>query len=151
MTQHNLVLKDWMELWVEDAFWRFLFSVVLLIIMFLWRPSANNQRWEVLQGRIHKCFPFINPCVLHRYAFTPLIDDSDDEEIEEFNASANFCTVTFSAFLPSWIALKFQLSLMFFLAAEGMKLRASKGETNGTVKPTDTNPVSISLMFPLKL
>ncbi|TNM99844.1 hypothetical protein fugu_012877 [Takifugu bimaculatus] len=82
--------SDWMELWVEDAFWRFLFSVVLLIIMFLWRPSANNQR----------------------YAFTPLIDDSDDEEIEEFNASANF--------------------------SEGMKLRASKGETNGTVKPTDT-------------
>lgn len=40
---------------------------------------------------------------------------------------------------------------MFFLAAEGMKLRASKGETNGTVKPTDTNPVSISLVFPLKL
>ncbi|KAG9483956.1 hypothetical protein GDO78_009719 [Eleutherodactylus coqui] len=36
--------SDWMELWVDDAFWRFLFSVVLLVIMFLWRPSANNQR-----------------------------------------------------------------------------------------------------------
>uniref|UniRef100_H3DGS1 Transmembrane protein 87B n=1 Tax=Tetraodon nigroviridis TaxID=99883 RepID=H3DGS1_TETNG len=84
--------SDWMELWVEDAFWRFLFSVVLLIIMFLWRPSANNQR----------------------YAFTPLIDDSDDEEIEEFSASANL--------------------------SEGMKLRATKGETNGTVKPAETNP-----------
>ncbi|XP_053358465.1 transmembrane protein 87A isoform X1 [Clarias gariepinus] len=35
---------DWMELWVDDAFWRFLFSVILLVIMFLWRPSANNQR-----------------------------------------------------------------------------------------------------------
>uniref|UniRef100_A0A4X2L7L5 Transmembrane protein 87B n=1 Tax=Vombatus ursinus TaxID=29139 RepID=A0A4X2L7L5_VOMUR len=53
--------SDWMELWVDDAFWRFLFSLILLVIMFLWRPSANNQR----------------------YAFTPLIDDSDDE-IEEF-------------------------------------------------------------------
>uniref|UniRef100_A0A8C2PTC0 GOST seven transmembrane domain-containing protein n=1 Tax=Cyprinus carpio TaxID=7962 RepID=A0A8C2PTC0_CYPCA len=35
---------DWMELWVDDAFWRFLFSIILLVIMFLWRPSANNQR-----------------------------------------------------------------------------------------------------------
>lgn len=26
---------------------------------------------------------------IHRYAFTPLIDDSDDEEIEEFIASEN--------------------------------------------------------------
>uniref|UniRef100_A0A3Q2WLC1 Transmembrane protein 87B n=1 Tax=Haplochromis burtoni TaxID=8153 RepID=A0A3Q2WLC1_HAPBU len=85
-------LKDWIELWVEDAFWRFLFSVILLVIMFLWRPSANNQR----------------------YAFTPLIDDSDDEEIEEFIASTNL--------------------------ADGIKLRATKNETNGTVKPAETNP-----------
>lgn len=27
---------------------------------------------------------------VHRYAFTPLMDDSDDEEIEEFIASTNF-------------------------------------------------------------
>ncbi|XP_044068931.1 transmembrane protein 87A isoform X2 [Siniperca chuatsi] len=83
--------SDWIELWVEDAFWRFLFSAILFVIMFLWRPSANNQR----------------------YAFTPLIDDSDDEEIE-FIASTNF--------------------------ADGIKLRASKSETNGTVKPAETNP-----------
>lgn len=85
-------LSDWIELWVEDAFWRFLFSVILLVIMFLWRPSANNQR----------------------YAFTPLIDDSDDEEIEEFIASTNL--------------------------ADGIKLRATKNEKNGTVKPAETNP-----------
>ncbi|XP_068580924.1 transmembrane protein 87A isoform X1 [Cebidichthys violaceus] len=84
--------SDWIELWVEDAFWRFLFSVILFVIMFLWRPSANNQR----------------------YAFTPLIDDSDDEEIEEFIASTNI--------------------------ADGIKLRASKSETNGTVKPAEINP-----------
>uniref|UniRef100_A0AAQ5XJS1 GOST seven transmembrane domain-containing protein n=1 Tax=Amphiprion ocellaris TaxID=80972 RepID=A0AAQ5XJS1_AMPOC len=84
--------SDWIELWVEDAFWRFLFSVILLVIMFLWRPSANNQR----------------------YAFTPLIDDSDDEEIEEFIASPNL--------------------------ADGIKLRAAKSETNGTVKPPQINP-----------
>ncbi|XP_058507697.1 transmembrane protein 87A [Solea solea] len=85
--------SDWIELWVEDAFWRFLFSIVLLVIMFLWRPSANNQR----------------------YAFTPLIDDSDDdEEIEEFIASTNI--------------------------ADGIKLRASKSESNGTARSTDPNP-----------
>ncbi|XP_051946177.1 transmembrane protein 87A-like isoform X1 [Xyrauchen texanus] len=83
---------DWMELWVDDAFWRFLFSIILLVIMFLWRPSANNQR----------------------YAFTPLIDDSDDEEIEEFLVPANI--------------------------ADGIKLRAAKTETNGTVKPAAANP-----------
>ncbi|XP_068424543.1 transmembrane protein 87A [Clinocottus analis] len=84
--------SDWIELWVEDAFWRFLFSVILFVIMFLWRPSANNQR----------------------YAFTPLIDDSDDEEIEEFITSTNL--------------------------ADGIKLRTSKNETNGTVKPAEINP-----------
>ncbi|XP_063731055.1 transmembrane protein 87A [Eleginops maclovinus] len=84
--------SDWIELWVEDAFWRFLFSVILLVIMFLWRPSANNQR----------------------YAFTPLMDDSDDEEIEEFIASTNI--------------------------AEGIKLRSSKTESNGSVKPAEANP-----------
>lgn len=78
--------SDWMELWVDDAFWRFLFSIVLLVIMFLWRPSANNQR----------------------YAFTPLIDDSDDE-VEEFLVTDHL--------------------------AEGMKLRGTKTEANGTAKP----------------
>ncbi|XP_042189009.1 transmembrane protein 87A isoform X2 [Callorhinchus milii] len=77
--------SDWMELWVDDAVWRLLFSVILLVIMILWRPSANNQR----------------------YAFTPLIDDPDDE-MEEFMVGENF--------------------------ADGIKLRASKVE-NGTGKP----------------
>uniref|UniRef100_A0AAY4E0S4 Transmembrane protein 87B n=1 Tax=Denticeps clupeoides TaxID=299321 RepID=A0AAY4E0S4_9TELE len=65
--------SDWMELWVDDAFWRFLFSIILLVIMFLWRPSANNQRLEHL------------------------------------------------VFLPC--------------SADGIKLRASKNEANGTSKP----------------
>ncbi|XP_067092820.1 transmembrane protein 87A isoform X1 [Osmerus mordax] len=85
--------SDWMELWVDDAFWRFLFSIILLVIMFLWRPSANNQR----------------------YAFTPLMDDSDDEEIEEFLVSANI--------------------------ADGIKLRATnKNESNGSAKPPPAAP-----------
>ncbi|XP_032618465.2 transmembrane protein 87A-like [Chelonoidis abingdonii] len=53
--------SDWRELWIDDAFWRFLFSIILLVIMFLWRPSANNQR----------------------YAFVPLVDEGSEEEDEE--------------------------------------------------------------------
>ncbi|XP_069390967.1 transmembrane protein 87A [Paralichthys olivaceus] len=54
-------LSDWRELWIDDAFWRFLFSIILLVIMFLWRPSANNQR----------------------YAFSPLVDEESEEEEQE--------------------------------------------------------------------
>lgn len=44
--QHKLsvCLSDWKELWVDEAFWHLLFSVILLVIMILWRPTANNQR-----------------------------------------------------------------------------------------------------------
>ncbi|XP_013778767.1 transmembrane protein 87A-like isoform X2 [Limulus polyphemus] len=58
-------VEDWKELWVDEAYWHLLFSVVLLVIMILWRPTINNQR----------------------YAFTPLLDalddDDDDEELEK--------------------------------------------------------------------
>eukprot|EP00064_Thunnus_orientalis_P021246 superscaffoldBa00006329_g21404 len=36
----------WRDLWVDDAFWRLLFSTILLVIMVLLRPSANSQRSE---------------------------------------------------------------------------------------------------------
>lgn len=57
---HKLVncITDWKELWVDEAYWHLLFSVVLLVIMILWRPTNNNQR----------------------YAFTPLLDAADDDE-----------------------------------------------------------------------
>ncbi|XP_054458464.1 transmembrane protein 87A-like isoform X2 [Anoplopoma fimbria] len=77
--------SDWRELWIDDAFWRFLFSIILLVIMFLWRPSANNQR----------------------YAFSPLLDEESEEEEKE----------------P-----------MMNEAFEGMKMRGTKNETNGTAK-----------------
>ena len=49
----NLILfTDWRDLWVDEAFWHLLFSILLLCIMILWTPSKNNQR----------------------YAFTPLLD-----------------------------------------------------------------------------
>uniref|UniRef100_A0A3B5M2A9 GOST seven transmembrane domain-containing protein n=1 Tax=Xiphophorus couchianus TaxID=32473 RepID=A0A3B5M2A9_9TELE len=82
-----LLVQDWREVWIQDAFWRFLFSVILLVIMFLWRPSANNQM----------------------YAFSPLVDaDSEDEEEKE----------------P-----------MMNEAFEGMKMRGTKTESNGTARP----------------
>ncbi|XP_061552715.1 transmembrane protein 87A-like isoform X2 [Phycodurus eques] len=40
--------KSWRDLWVDDAFWRLLFSTILLVIMVLLRPSANNQRFSHL-------------------------------------------------------------------------------------------------------
>ncbi|KAM4014133.1 LOW QUALITY PROTEIN: transmembrane protein 87A [Anomaloglossus baeobatrachus] len=54
--------SDWQELWVDDAIWRLLFSMILFVIMVLWRPSANNQR----------------------FAFSPLNeeDEEDDEQKE---------------------------------------------------------------------
>lgn len=89
---------------------------------------------------------------VHRYAFTPLIDDSDDEEIEEFVASTNFGTVTCKCYFHPecckrlesnslFVFLYYVLS-SFFFTADGVKLRASKSETNGTAKPAETNPVS---------
>lgn len=48
-------------MWLDEAFWHFLFSIVLLVIMVLWRPTANNQR----------------------YAFTPIVDFGDEEDEDE--------------------------------------------------------------------
>jgi hypothetical protein len=42
---------------VDEAFWHALFSILLAVIMVLWRPTANNQR----------------------YAFSALLDDADDD------------------------------------------------------------------------
>ncbi|XP_030007373.1 transmembrane protein 87A isoform X1 [Sphaeramia orbicularis] len=59
--QFSTCHSDWREQWIESAFWGFLFSIILLVIMFLWRPSANNQR----------------------YAFSPLVDEESEEEEKE--------------------------------------------------------------------
>lgn len=50
----------WREKWVDVAFWHVLFSIILLVIMILWRPNVNNQR----------------------YAFSALVDD-DEDDVEE--------------------------------------------------------------------
>ncbi|XP_061467297.1 transmembrane protein 87A isoform X2 [Rhineura floridana] len=53
--------SDWQELWVDDAIWRLLFSMILFVIMVLWRPSANNQR----------------------FAFSPLSEEEEADEQKE--------------------------------------------------------------------
>lgn len=59
---HRVVtcLMIWKDLWLEEAYWHILFSALLLVIMVLWRPTNNNQR----------------------YAFVPLLETGDDEEEE---------------------------------------------------------------------
>ena len=37
-------LKNWKELWFDDAFWHILFTFLLVVIMILWRPSTNPER-----------------------------------------------------------------------------------------------------------
>lgn len=44
--------QGWRDLWVDDAFWRLLFSTILLVIMVLLRPSANSQRSEVKSAAV---------------------------------------------------------------------------------------------------
>ena len=48
--------QDWSEVWLDDAFWPFLFSLILLVIMILWRPTNNNQRYLHL---VHFYFIFV--------------------------------------------------------------------------------------------
>ncbi|XP_026732560.1 transmembrane protein 87A [Trichoplusia ni] len=54
-------ITEWKEVWMDEAYWHILFASVLSVIMVLWRPTNNNQR----------------------YAFTPLLDNADDDEDEE--------------------------------------------------------------------
>ncbi|MCL4130333.1 UNVERIFIED_CONTAM: hypothetical protein GTU68_023795 [Idotea baltica] len=54
-------LSDWKQLWVNDAFWHVLFALILAVIMILWRPTNNNQR----------------------FAFSLLLDEGSEGEEEE--------------------------------------------------------------------
>ncbi|CAF0775268.1 unnamed protein product [Brachionus calyciflorus] len=59
LARHRFV--DWKELWLDDGFWHILFSFILLIIIILWRPSNNSQR----------------------FAFSPLLDNEEDADDDE--------------------------------------------------------------------
>lgn len=63
----------WKDLWIDVSFWHVLFSILLTVIAFLWRPTKNNQQ----------------------YAFAPLLNDgADDDEEEEVHFSADHETLS---------------------------------------------------------
>lgn len=53
------------------------------------QPKASVLNISSLWSKSCLSFKAASMCSVCRYAFTPLIDDSDDEEIEEFLVSAN--------------------------------------------------------------
>ncbi|CRL04434.1 CLUMA_CG017519, isoform A [Clunio marinus] len=55
---HKITECAWKNLWVDQAFWHVLFSILLTSIAFLWRPTANNQK----------------------YAFIPLLEAEEEDE-----------------------------------------------------------------------
>lgn len=57
----SVCITEWKEVWMDEAYWHILFACVLTVIMVLWRPTNNNQR----------------------YAFTPLLDNAEDDDEEE--------------------------------------------------------------------
>jgi hypothetical protein len=77
--ERNLACSNnWKQSWVDDAFWHVLFSVLLVVIIVLWRPTNNNQR----------------------YAFTPLLDNEEDEDNGiEWNPLFNLQYISLFAFL----------------------------------------------------
>eukprot|EP00045_Choanoeca_perplexa_P007623 m.69989 g.69989 ORF g.69989 m.69989 type:complete len:575 (+) comp14147_c0_seq1:110-1834(+) len=70
ITEHLKVNKDdepdWRNQWWLEGYWHLLFFCILVVIMYLWRPTQNNQR----------------------YAYSAL-ENGDDEE-EEFEVVPNF-------------------------------------------------------------
>ncbi|KAF7256595.1 hypothetical protein EG68_06355 [Paragonimus skrjabini miyazakii] len=38
-------IESWRYLWIDDAFWQFLFVVILAVIIVLWRPTGFNREY----------------------------------------------------------------------------------------------------------
>ena len=77
LLRHRFIncLKDWKELWLDDGFWHILFSFILLVIIVLWRPSNNSQRFQ----------------------FTPLMDNDDEEGLMDEDNQENDVFGSFSS------------------------------------------------------
>ena len=60
--------QDWQEVWLKDCFWHFLFCFILVVIMIIWRPSANSNRFA---------YSLVNDLEQE--------DDDEEEEIENKN------------------------------------------------------------------
>uniref|UniRef100_A0A2K6G0C3 Transmembrane protein 87A n=1 Tax=Propithecus coquereli TaxID=379532 RepID=A0A2K6G0C3_PROCO len=77
--------SDWRELWVDDAIWRLLFSMILFVIMVLWRPSANNQRF--LDFYDLKWVEENVPSSVTDVALPALLDSDEERMITHFERS----------------------------------------------------------------
>ena len=42
------LFQDWREVWLRECFWHVLFAFILLIVMIIWRPSANRNRYSLI-------------------------------------------------------------------------------------------------------
>ncbi|KAJ2950196.1 hypothetical protein O0L34_g11556 [Tuta absoluta] len=98
----NCIL-DWREVWMDEAYWHMLFACVLSAIMVLWRPTNNNQR----------------------YAFTPLLDniEDDDEEEEQFVNDA------------------------YGVKMRGNSINAGSGDSSADLQPPDANTLDSDLRW----
>ena len=70
--------NDIREIWLENGFWPMLFCIVLLVIMILWRPSINNQRYCITPTNNHSWYcltPTITVGLCDQQAITPSMYD----------------------------------------------------------------------------
>lgn len=47
--------EDWRHYWWQESYWHMLFFVILLAIVFLWRPTNNNARYVGEQMKMKDC------------------------------------------------------------------------------------------------
>ena len=96
-------------MWLDEAFWKLLFSLLLLVIMILWRPTNNNQR----------------------YAFTPLLDSGDETEEDDIMVNENLGNFS-TTFLNVIEKILYHL---FFCVISGMKMRVNRANNVNTPSP----------------
>ena len=61
-------MQDWGEVWLRDCFWHVLFAFILLVVMWIWRPSSNRSR----------------------FAYSLVADNDDEEVVFEQGNNKNF-------------------------------------------------------------
>ncbi|VDO96083.1 unnamed protein product [Soboliphyme baturini] len=126
-------LSNWQDVWLDVAFWHILFCLILFVIIILWRPTKNNQR----------------------YAFSPLLDnETDDDDDGTFSAiviahdycccydwylrRARLCAVKLPRPVISAMLFKDTLFSEAF-TKDDMKLRSSQRAQNQDKSSTQPN------------
>lgn len=152
---HGFPPQGWRDLWVDDAFWRLLFSTILLVIMVLLRPSANSQRSESgWKEAFIYCFNLKSKFQFWflRFSHSPLIDDDEEEEAKEPMLNEAFGKSTdiwlplrknsfwkripgmYSRMIITAITFIYNHVTVIVCSSEGMKMRGSKPDSNGSQK-----------------